>query len=36
MFYKGMVTTLNNKLEACARLKYFVENQKIKLWDFNG
>jgi len=34
-FYKGMVTTLNNKLEACARLKYFVENQKIKIYSRN-
>ena len=30
-FRKGLTTTLKTKLEGCAKLKYFIENGKIKI-----
>ena len=30
-FHRGLTTTLKTKLEGCAKLKYFVENGKIKI-----
>ena len=32
-FTKGFTTTLKSKLEACSRLKYFIENDKIKVYS---
>ncbi len=34
-FTKGFTTTLKSKLEACSRLKYFIENDKIKVYSKN-
>ena len=34
-FTKGFTTTLKSKLEACSRLKYFIENNKIKVYSKN-
>ena len=35
MFTRGMVTTHKNKLEACSKLKYFVEEKKVKIYSRN-
>ena len=34
-FTRGMVTTHKNKLEACSKLKYFVEEKKVKIYSRN-
>ena len=32
-FTRGMVTTHKNKLEACSKLKYFVEEKKVRIYS---
>jgi len=34
-FTRGMVTTHKNKLEACSKLKYFVEEKKVQIYSRN-